>query len=127
MSISGQVYLYNELDTDSRDIVGAFDKENVCHGFANITHDVQTGETALYLTVYDSEASGLDLNFRLWQYSTGREIMLKATPAVKFESGAVLGTDKPVRLEGGNRLHAILQSEGRLELGIVQREQRTDE
>lgn len=102
MSISGQVYLYNELDTDSRDIVGAFDKENVCHGFANITHDVQTGETALYLTVYDSEASGLDLNFRLWQYSTGREIMLKATPAVKFESGAVLGTDKPVRLEGGN-------------------------
>lgn len=102
MSISGQVYLYNELDTDSRDIVGAFDKENVCHGFANITHDVQTGETALYLTVYDSKASGLDLNFRLWQYSTGREIMLKATPAVKFESGAVLGTDKPVRLEGGN-------------------------
>ena len=102
MSISGQVYLYNELDTDSRDIVGAFDKENVCHGFANITHDVQTGETALYLTVYDSEASGLDLNFRLWQYSTGREIMLTATPAVKFESGAVLGTDKPVRLEGGN-------------------------
>ncbi len=102
MSISGQVYLYNELDTDSRDIVGAFDKENVCHGFANITHDVQTGETALYLTVYDSEASGLDLNFRLWQYSTGREIMLTATPAVMFESGAVLGTDKPVRLEGGN-------------------------
>ncbi len=102
MSISGQVYLYNELDTDSRDIVGAFDKENVCHGFANITHDVQTGETALYLTVYDSETSGLDLNFRLWQYSTGREIMLTATPAVKFESGAVLGTDKPVRLEGGN-------------------------
>lgn len=102
MSISGQVYLYNELDTDSRDIVGAFDKENVCHGFANITHDVQTGETALYLTVYDSKASGLDLNFRLWQYSTGREIMLTATPAVKFESGAVLGTDKPVRLEGGN-------------------------
>ena len=102
MSISGQVYLYNELDTDSRDIVGAFDKENVCHGFANITHDVQTGETALYLTVYDSEASGLDLNFRLWQYSTGREIMLTATPAVKFENGAVLGTDKPVRLEGGN-------------------------
>ena len=65
MSISGQVYLYNELDTDSRDIVGAFDKENVCHGFANITHDVQTGETALYLTVYDSEASGLDLRQHL--------------------------------------------------------------
>ena len=34
MSISGQVYLYDELDTDSRDIVGAFDNKGVCHGFA---------------------------------------------------------------------------------------------
>jgi hypothetical protein len=32
MRISGQVYLYGELDTDSRDIVGAFDSQNVCHG-----------------------------------------------------------------------------------------------
>ncbi|GEM_PF-489148 len=102
MSISGQVYLYNELDTDSRDIVGAFDKENVCHGFANITHDVQTGETALYLTVYDKEAEGRELKFRLWQYSTGREIVLTPEKNITFKSQDVLGTDKPVRLDGGN-------------------------
>ncbi|MBQ8714145.1 MAG: hypothetical protein IJ552_02930 [Prevotella sp.] len=102
MSISGQVYLYNELDTDSRDIVGAFDNENVCHGFANITHDVQTGETALYLTVYDKEAEGRELKFRLWQYSTGREIVLTPEKNITFKSQDVLGTDKPVRLDGGN-------------------------
>ena len=99
MSISGQVFIYDELDTDSRDIVGVFDDQNVCHGYANISHDVQSGETGLYLTVYDSLATGRDLNFRLWQYNTGRELVLTATPAVKFESGAVLGTDTPVRLE----------------------------
>ena len=102
MSISGQVYLYGELDTDSRDIVGVFDNENVCHGYANITHDVQSGETGLFLTVYDNQASGRELNFRLWQYNTGREIVLTTTPAITFEKDAMLGTDQPVRFDGGD-------------------------
>ena len=101
MNISGQVFLYGELDSDARDIVGVFDNENQCHGFANITHDTQSGETGLYLTVYDSQASGRDLNFRLWQYSTGREIVLTTTPAITFQKDAMLGTDTPVRFDGG--------------------------
>ena len=101
MSISGQVYLYDELDTDARDIVGVFDKEGVCHGFANISHNAQTGETGLYLTVYDNQASGRKLYFRLWQYSTGRELVLTTRDSIKFEKSAVLGTDTPVRFNGG--------------------------
>ena len=100
MSISGQVYLYDELDTDTRDIVGVFDNENRCHGFANISHDAATGENDLFLTVYDNEASGRALNFRLWQYSTGREILLTTKPAITFEQSAVLGTETPVRFDG---------------------------
>ncbi|MBR5394833.1 MAG: hypothetical protein IK144_07080 [Bacteroidaceae bacterium] len=101
MSISGQVYLYGELDTDVRDIVGVFDNENLCHGFANITHDTQSGETGLYLTVYDSQASGRELNFRLWQYNTGREIVLTPESAITFTKDAMLGTEQPVRFDGG--------------------------
>ena len=101
MNIIGQVYLYNELDTDARDIVGAFDDEGVCHGFANISHSAQTGETGLYLTVYDSQASGRALNFRLWQYSTGREIVLTPESAITFAKDAMLGSDTPVRFDGG--------------------------
>ena len=100
MSISGQVYLYNELDTDARDIVGVFDDENVCHGFANISHDVRTGETGLYLTVYDNQVNGRKLNFRLWQYNTGRELLLTTNDTIWFEKSAVLGTDTPVRFDG---------------------------
>ena len=100
MNISGQVYLYDELDTDSRDIVGVFDNENQCHGFANISHDVQSGETGLFLTVYDNQTSGRELNFRLWQYSTGREIVLTTTPKITFAKDAMLGADKPVRFDG---------------------------
>ena len=101
MNISGQVYLYGDLDSDARDIVGVFDDQNQCHGFANITHDVQTTETGLYLTVYDSQASGRALNFRLWQYSTGREIVLTPESAITFAKDAMLGSDTPVRFDGG--------------------------
>ncbi|MBR0046500.1 MAG: hypothetical protein IJP75_06410 [Bacteroidaceae bacterium] len=102
MNISGQVYLYDELDTDARDIVGVFDNENVCHGYANISHDAQTGETALYLTVYDNQTSGRELNFRLWQYSTGREILLTPEDSIKFQKDAMLGSNKPVRFDGSD-------------------------
>ena len=101
MNISGQVYLYGELDNDPRDIVGVFDSENQCHGFANITNDVKSAETGLFLTVYDSQASGRPLKFRLWQYSTGREIVLNTTPAITFQKDAMLGADTPVRFDGG--------------------------
>ena len=104
MSISGQVYLFNELDTDTRDIVGAFDNENVCHGFANISHSELTGETGLFLTVYDSLSVGRELNFRLWQYNTGREIVLTTSPAITFAKDAILGTETPVRFEGGENI-----------------------
>ena len=100
MNISGQVYLFGDLDNDPRDIVGVFDKEGVCHGFANITYDAQSTETGLYLTVYDSLASGRPLNFRLWQYSTGREIVLTPKDSIKFQKDAMLGTDTPVRFDG---------------------------
>jgi len=102
MSISGQVYLNNEIDTDTRDIVGVFDDENVCHGFANISYSTQAGGGGLYLTVYDNVEKGRNLNFRLWQYSTGRELVLTTTDSIKFVKSAIMGTDTPVRFNGSN-------------------------
>ncbi len=101
MNVIGQVYLYDQIDSDSRDIVGVFDKENVCHGFANITHDEQSGDNALYLTVYDNQVSGRELNFRLWQYSTGRELVLTPKQNITFENSAIVGSGTPVRFDGG--------------------------
>ncbi len=104
MNISGQVYLNGEIDSDSRDIVGAFDSDNVCHGFANISHNVLSGETGLYLTVYDKVDSGDKLNFRLWQYSTGRELVLTPDQTITFKKSAVLGDQSPVRFNGGDSI-----------------------
>ena len=104
MNIAGRVYLNGEIDIDSRDIVGVFDKENRCHGFANVDYSAQTGETGVYLTVYDNQASGRDLYFKLWQYSTGLEILLAVNGerTMTFEKSAVHGVDTPVRFDGGD-------------------------
>ena len=105
MNIVGQVVINNEIDIDSHDIVGVFDADNICHGYANIVHSEQTGESNLYLTVYDNMKSGRELFFKLWQYSTGRELELTTTPTIKFEKSAVLGTEKPIRLVGGENYY----------------------
>ena len=102
MNIVGQVYLNGELDTDTRDIVGVFDDNNVCHGFANISHSAETGETGLYLTVYDNKTIGEKLNFVLWHYNTGREMLLTTKDTIRFINLAMLGSDTPVRFEGGD-------------------------
>ena len=109
MNIAGQVYLNDEIDIDSRDIVGVFDNENQCHGFANINYNTKTGEAGIYLTIYDNETNGRLLFFKLWQYSTGHELTLNLsidgqTPVstLTFERSAVLGTETPVIFTGGN-------------------------
>ena len=107
MNVIGRVYLHDEIDIDSRDIVGAFDRDGQCHGFANIDYSAQTGESNLYLTLYDNQKSGRELTFKLWQYSTGRELQLSIDDniqsKIKFQNAEVLGVDSPVRFFGGNK------------------------
>ena len=104
MNIVGRVFINDEVDTDPRDIVGVFGQDNQCHGFARIDYSTQTGEGNIYLTVYDNQASGRDLYFKLWQYSTGRELQLTAngSSVLNFQNNAMIGNDTPVRFEGGN-------------------------
>ena len=108
MNISGRVYLNNDIDIDSRDIVGVFDKDNECHGFANISYSAQTGESGLFLTVYDNKKKEKEpptqLYFKLWQYTTGLELTLTADgqQTMLFENGAVKGVDTPIHFAGGD-------------------------
>ena len=107
MNIAGQVYVNDEIDIDTRDIVGVFDRHNVCHGFANVSYSALTGESGLYLTVYDhkkqSNKDTTALFFKLWQYTTGRELMLTANgqSTMTFKSDTIIGIDTPVRFDGG--------------------------
>ncbi|MBQ9339666.1 MAG: hypothetical protein IJS13_04955 [Paludibacteraceae bacterium] len=110
MNIIGRVYVHDEIDIDNRDIIGAFDRDGKCHGFANIHYTTMTGESNLYLTVYDNHTSGTNLYFKLWQYSTGREMMLtmptegsSVRDVLAFRNGTIIGTDEPVRFEASDK------------------------
>ncbi|MBR3413794.1 MAG: Ig-like domain-containing protein [Bacteroidales bacterium] len=104
MNIAGQVILNGEVDIDSRDIVGVFDRENRCHGIAHVNYSALTGESDLFLTVYDSSKKGTELYFKIWQYSTGREMVLTADgkESMTFRNDTIVGVDTPVRFEGGS-------------------------
>ena len=93
------------VDINSRDIVGVFDRNNVCHGFSNVEVSARTGESNVYLTVYDSLKHGRDLYFKLWQYSTGRELVLTVdnVQTMKFNADSIAGIDNPVILMGGTK------------------------
>ena len=104
MNLTGKVYINGEIDIDSRDIVGVFDRDNVCHGYANISYSALTGESDLFLTVYDNSIEGRELYFKLWQYSTGLQLMLAVNgqASITFKQSAVMGTDEQVRFDGGS-------------------------
>ena len=99
MNIVAQVFVNNDLVTDSRDIVGAFDDTGRCMGVNNIEYDPATGRSMLYMTVYDSTTVANHLTFRLWHYDTGKTMKLTPTEFINFGDQAIVGTvDKPVGL-----------------------------
>ena len=99
MNIVAQVFVNNDLVTDSRDIVGAFDDTGRCMGVNNIEYDPATGRSMLFMTVYDSTTVANHLTFRLWHYDTGKTMKLTPTEFINFGDQAIVGTvDKPVGL-----------------------------
>ena len=101
MNVIGEVTINGEIDTDSRDLVGAFDSSGICHGVAHVDYSEETGESRVYMTIYDNVGDKKDLFFKLWNYATGLEMLLTVEPAIEFSNSAVLGSDKPVSMKAG--------------------------
>ena len=110
MNITARVILNNEIDTEPEDKVGVFDMEGVCHGVSSISYDETTGESLVYITVYDSLMADHEMYFRLWNHSIGKEQMLVPRDdegnkqyTVMFQPSKVIGSpSKPLILTGGD-------------------------
>ncbi|MCQ2330699.1 MAG: carboxypeptidase regulatory-like domain-containing protein, partial [Paludibacteraceae bacterium] len=105
MNLVGQVRLPNAdagtyIDTDSRDIVGAF-MGNTCVGTANIAAS-NTDMANLYMKIYGkNDLTGKAITLRLWQANTGKTYVLKPVDAdtITFAANKTYGTaSKPVVL-----------------------------
>ena len=104
MNVVAQVFVNNNLVTDARDKVAAFDAEGRCMGVNNIEYDTATGQSMLYMTVYDSTTVATPLEFRLWHYATGKTMQLTPSQDIKFGNKAIVGTvDHPVKLSADDQ------------------------
>ena len=103
MNVVAQVFVGNTLVTDSHDIVAAFDADGRCMGVNNIEYDTSTGQSMLYMTVYDNTTETRQLSFYLWHYATGKTMQLTPSQLIHFSNKAIVGTvDKPVRMTTEN-------------------------
>jgi hypothetical protein len=95
MTITGQLYLENEMSTDANDIIGAFvldDNDYVCRGVASLQSVPYSEEIyQFFLTVHSDQEEGEELLFRVWDSSAYKE-HLGIQEAFFFSSGAVHGT-----------------------------------
>ena len=104
MNVVAQVFVNNNLVTDSRDKVAAFDADNRCMGVNNIEYDAATGQSMLYMTIYDSTTVATPLTFRLWHYATGKTMQLTPSKDIKFGNKAIVGTvDNPIKLSADDQ------------------------
>ena len=116
MNIVGQVVMGNQRDneivTDNRDIVGVFDKMGVCHGVNHITYDEETGSSLVYLTVYNDSTALDQLYFKLWHYSTGKEMILDNYDNIKYVTSKLYGRrDAPCIFYADNKYVQTLDLE----------------
>ena len=103
MNVVAQVFVNNTLVTDSHDKVAAFDANGRCMGVNNIEYDATTGQSMLYMTVYDSTTVATPLFFRLWHYTTGKVMQLTSSQDMMFGNKAIVGTvDHPVEMKAEN-------------------------
>ncbi len=96
MNIIGRVVMGSlndyEIITDSRDIVGVFDRKGICHGMAHISYDSDTQSSLLYLTVYNDTTNIGQLYFKLWHYATGKEMLLTNYDNITFATSKLYGS-----------------------------------
>ncbi len=104
MNLVGQVRLGDALVTDKEDMVGAFDSQGRCMGVAYISHNPNTSQTQLFLTIFDDEAqSNKSLTFKLWHHQTGQILLLETDRKVTFAASEVVGSvDAPVMMTAGS-------------------------
>ena len=96
MTITGELFMEDELSIDPNDIIGAFtineNDEYECRGFAPLQLCPYFPDTyQFYLSVHSNETLYEDLVFRVWDASTSKE-HFGITEQYDFVSGAIYGT-----------------------------------
>ncbi|GHT64641.1 hypothetical protein AGMMS50239_22700 [Bacteroidia bacterium] len=101
MSVFGKMRFNNIFSADKEDMLAAFSSSGECIGVAHGSYNKELDMWYALLTVYNNERNTDNLEFRMWDASTGKTY--KATPdtQIHFTNDAIYGTAKqPVIFDG---------------------------
>ena len=109
MSVMGKMRFNNLFSADKEDMLAAF-SNGVCVGVTTSTYNKAFDMWYALLTIYSNEKQANNLEFRMWDASTGKTY--KATPdvTINFMNNAVMGTvDEPVIFDGKEIFYQNIQ------------------
>ena len=105
MVVYGKLRINNIFSINEEDMLGAFIKGK-CVGVANNTFNASNNLWYTFLTIYSNELTTANIEFRIWQASTGKTFIATASKTVTFANNAVTGTPAfPVIFDGSNLLY----------------------
>lgn len=100
MSVYGKMRINNLFSADEEDMLAAF-SNGKCVGVANNQYLKINDMWYTFLTVYNNENKTDNLEFRMWDASTGKMYMATPSEAISFESDVVKGSaSNPVIFDG---------------------------
>ena len=105
MVVYGKIRLNNIFSTNSEDMLGAF-INGKCVGVTNNTYNASNNLWYTVMTVYSNELTASNIEFRIWQASTGKTFTATPSSTITFGNNAVVGTATvPVIFDGSNLLY----------------------
>ena len=105
MGVYGKIRLNSLFSVNKEDMLAAF-INGKCVGVGSNTYNAANNIWEVFLTFYSNDLTNNNVEFRIWQASTGKTF--KATPAIviNFASNAIIGTPAiPVIFDGSALLY----------------------
>ena len=91
MSVFGKLYINKVYSSDDEDMLAAF-SGGKCVGVCNNRNYKQNDMYYAMLTVYSNDVNNSDLEFRIWDASTGQTYIAQSEKPISFENNAVVGS-----------------------------------
>ena len=105
MGVYGKIRLNNLFSINGEDMLGAF-INGKCVGLCNNTYNTSNNLWYAYLTFYSNDLTNNNVEFRIWQASTGKSFSATPASVINFANNAILGTPAvPVIFDGSPLLY----------------------
>ncbi|WP_243699169.1 LamG-like jellyroll fold domain-containing protein [Anseongella ginsenosidimutans] len=100
MTVYGKLQVKEAFSADENDLLAAF-RDGVCVGVTRNSYNQKNDLWYALLTIYHNEPEGGELEFRIWDASTGKTYLASPSEPVSFRNDAIAGTSRaPVIFRG---------------------------